>query len=290
MKKTTITEVKKPTANLTVNKGRLKIYNVDSTQTCYLENGQEFQLELFNPTTKRVLAKIEINGVMISQGGVVLRQGERVFLERYIDVAKKFLFETYSVNLENKEVKEAIQNNGSVKVYFYEEEEKPLSTLVDYTRKDFYYYNTNTPYCGGTFTGDPVIGNYNTTTLNSNATFDWMQPEFSRSLASSSFNDDATLDFSPTIEPAKKTLRSAKSLKKQETGRVEEGASSSQSFTKVNYKFNSWTTHTVEYKILPVSQKINTSEDLNIRVYCHNCGAKAGKGHNFCSKCGTKIG
>ena len=30
--------------------------------TVYLENGKEFQLEVFNPTTSKILAKIKING------------------------------------------------------------------------------------------------------------------------------------------------------------------------------------------------------------------------------------
>jgi rRNA maturation endonuclease Nob1 len=46
--------------------------------------------------------------------------------------------------------------------------------------------------------------------------------------------------------------------------------------------------HTLEYKMLPLSQKINTSEDINIKRYCTNCGAKLSKGHKFCSSCGTK--
>src|SRR6185369_9879640 len=96
-----------PTAQLCINKSRLKVYNKETSPTYYLTNGQEFQIELFNPTTDTILAKIQLNGKYISQGGLVLRPGERVFLERYIDVAKKFLFETYEV-ANTSEVKQAI--------------------------------------------------------------------------------------------------------------------------------------------------------------------------------------
>jgi rRNA maturation endonuclease Nob1 len=56
----------------------------------------------------------------------------------------------------------------------------------------------------------------------------------------------------------------------------------------VDKKFEYWAFHTIEYKMLPVSQKINTVEDINVKRYCTNCGAKLGKGDKFCSSCGTK--
>ena len=112
---------KVPTANIAVNKSRIKLYtkNVDMP-TYYLEKGQEFQIELFNPTTDVVLAKIILNGTALSQGGLVLNPGQRVFLDRYFDVAKKFLFDTYEVS-KSSEVMEAIKNNGDVKIEFYKE-------------------------------------------------------------------------------------------------------------------------------------------------------------------------
>ena len=122
MKQSILAPTKKvPTANLAVNKSRIKIYNKEGEMpTYYLQSGQEFQIELFNPTTDVVLAKIILNGNPISQGGLVLKPGQRVFLERYLDVAKKFLFDTYEVANTN-EAKEAIENNGDFKVEFFRE-------------------------------------------------------------------------------------------------------------------------------------------------------------------------
>ena len=116
-----------PAAHLAVNKSRLKVYkNVGPMPTYYLQKGQEFQIELFNPTQDVVLAKISLNGKAISQGGLVLNPGQRVFLDRYIDVAKKFLFDTYEVSGQSEEVKKAIENNGDIKVEFYRERQ-PIS-------------------------------------------------------------------------------------------------------------------------------------------------------------------
>ena len=105
-----------PTANLAINKSRLKVYGKKSeVPTYYLQKGQEFQIELFNPTKDTILAKISLNGKPIAQGGLVLRPAERVFLDRYIDVARKFKFDTYEV-ANTKESQKAIEDNGDFKV------------------------------------------------------------------------------------------------------------------------------------------------------------------------------
>lgn len=291
--KKTINSVVKPTANLTINKSRLKIYNSEKEPTYYLKDGQEFQLELFNPTTNRVLAKIELNGNPISQGGIVLRPGERVFLERYIDIAKKFLFETYEVSGGDAEVKAAIQKNGAVKVQFYNEDVTPVyrPIFIQPQWDRYYYYNTNPLTSVGS--GTPYVGDFNTTTSYSSdisnlgsaslGTMDWMEPEYSRSITT----NHTTLDMKETPK-TRGILKKSKSVK-TETGRIEAGSDSSQSFKSVSYKFHLYPTHTVEYKILPLSEKINTTDDVKVKLYCHECGAKCGKGHKFCSKCGTKL-
>ena len=59
--KQTICAPKVPTANLTVNKSRIKLYDKQGEMpTYYLQSGQEFQIELFNPTTDVILAKIQL--------------------------------------------------------------------------------------------------------------------------------------------------------------------------------------------------------------------------------------
>ena len=297
-----------PTANIAVNRSRIKVYNKQGEMpTYYLQSGQEFQIEIFNPTTEVVLAKITLNNKALSQGGLVLNPGQRVFLDRYLDVAKKFLFDTYEVANTN-EVKKAIENNGDVKVEFFRE------------RVQQYYGNTLTLQGGTTFggsfggptwitnTGGYVPNINGTTCTTGNATFTSTSANISNisntgGVANTAFyNSSVTTDslslgdvtYSQRTEPIKKEkrlktlgsmLRSAKTV---ETGRVEQGSSSDQKFKTVNKDFEYFAFHTVEYKLLPVSQKINTVEDLNVKVYCTNCGAKLGKGHKFCSSCGTK--
>lgn len=254
-------EVSTPQAFIAVNKSRIKQYDKSSnTPTYYLQKGQEFQLELFNPTTGTILAKIFLNGNAISQGGLVLRPGERIFLDRYIDVPKKFLFDTYEV-ANTSEVKKAIEDNGDFKVEFYREH-TPM------------YYGTT---LGGYYNND-VIGTYiNTTGINSIYSGDITLG-----------NNTAPINMNYTTTPEGPNIRELKSKKTIETGRVEQGSTSDQKLQTVNKNWDYFPFHTIEYKMLPLSQKINTTDDIKVKKYCTNCGTKLRPTHKFCSNCGSK--
>ena len=312
---TTPASLAMPAAHLAVNKSRLKVYkNVGPMPTYYLQKGQEFQIELFNPTQDVVLAKISLNGKAISQGGLVLNPGQRVFLDRYIDVAKKFLFDTYEVSGQSEEVKKAIENNGDIKVEFYRERQEiyrsnpiwingssgTITTLGTYnTGTDPQYLKTTLSAGNGSvnLTGSLTtqgmsstnafyssdasnMQNCASTFTSSVPTMDWMDQELSRE--TKSLSDEAPATKSP--------LRSRSFAKKSiETGRVEAGSKSDQEFRYVDKKFEYFPFCTVEYKLLPTSQKINTVSDIQVKRYCTQCGAKTGRTDKFCSSCGTKI-
>ena len=105
---------KEPSAFITVRKQRQK----QNGKNVYLHDRTEFEIELHNPTNDSILAKISLNGNRISNSGVVLKPGQRVFLERYLDEDRKFLFETYEVS-DSKTNQRAIENNGLVIVEFF---------------------------------------------------------------------------------------------------------------------------------------------------------------------------
>jgi len=228
-----------PQSFITKGKQRLK-QHID---TVYMNNGDEFEIELFNPTQQKVLAKIELNGKSIGSG-IIVRPGERVFLERYLDEARKFLFETYVVNGDDENVQNAIQKNGDVIIKFYDQ----YYSNFDYTYSNIIYDNFN-----GTFT---TLRSFNTTNT-------------------TSFNSNDTLCFS-----------SLGDLK--ETGRVEKGSKSDQTFNTDSTIFNSFPTKSDWWKIKPNSTKVMVREDLV--VYCTECGSKRKKdSHKFCPHCGTKF-
>lgn len=282
-----------PTAGIAVNKSRLKVYSKGSEMpTYYLQKGQEFQIELFNPTTEVVLAKISLNNTLISQGGLILNPGQRVFLERYIDVPKKFLFDTYEV-ANTDEVKKAIESNGDVKIQFFREY-KPINWSYNtylYNGNPIIYNNTGigtSPEYLRTKTTTDLPSSFNLISGTITNTANGSNASSSLGLASLNFLDQEFSRNLSDIEPDKKQIRSRKMSKSIETGRVEQGGASSQQFKTVNKSFEYLPFHTIEYKLLPVSQKVNTLEDINIKVYCTNCGAKIGKTDKFCGQCGKK--
>lgn len=258
-----------PCAFITKDRQRLKQNGLN----VYLKNGEEFEIELFNPSQSTVLSKIKINGNYLSGGGLVLKPGQRIFLERYLDDAKKFKFETYEVDGTSNEVLNAIANNGDVIIEFYEE-----------------YVNVN-PY---------YLTNYGTVTLGNNSGNGISIPTYTTAGFGVGSTSTYTSNVSFTSSPNTVTYSSnshqgpnirgfaKKSIKKDvETGRIEKGSNSDQSFTYVDKTFNQFTVSTSFWKILPSSQMRYESNDL--KVYCGNCGTKRKKdSYKFCPTCGHK--
>jgi predicted RNA-binding Zn-ribbon protein involved in translation (DUF1610 family) len=102
-----------------------------------------------------------------------------------------------------------------------------------------------------------------------------------------------TLSFSNNIrsnkfeqQPRSRSL--SKKSKSVETGRVEKGSESDQTFKTVNKNFNIWTVSTSVWKILPESQKPLEKKDLIER--CSKCLTKLKKSSwKFCPECGNEI-
>jgi hypothetical protein len=219
-------------------------------QNVYLMDGSEFEIELYNPTKKTVLSKIKFNGEFISGSGIVLQPGERIFLERYLDKPNKFKFETYKVD-SSDETMNAISENGDIQILFYSEEE-----FITYP------LNTYNPYVNITYTTE--ITNPYQVTCNSNS-----YPDYKINY----------IDVVNRIGDGKNLI---------ETGRIDKGSSSNQSFRKINKNFYSWVISTSTWKILPDSQKPFEKKDLIQR--CLKCDSKIKKtSWKFCPECGVEI-
>ena len=110
-----------PQAKIAVSKSLLKEYTQrdGSSRVVYMDNGTEFQIQLFNPKTTEIACRVYINDEQM-YNDIVLRPGERLWLERFLDRPQKFLFETYTVDGNDSTVQRAIRNNGTIRVRFYD--------------------------------------------------------------------------------------------------------------------------------------------------------------------------
>jgi hypothetical protein len=232
-------------AFITKRKQRLKQIN----RNIYLKDGDEYEIELFNPNPSYILAKIKIDGDYLSGGGIVLRPGERVFLERFLDSKNKFVFKTYNVDGEAEYVG-ALRNNGLIEVEFYLEQQK----IMLYGNNTF---TTSTPY---TFNGNPTTftttGTYTTNNLN------------------------AVVNTSNTSTYLSKTI---------ETGTTERGSNSNQQFTNSDRSFEWSPFQTTIWKILPESQKQYDAKELNVLYCGECGSKRKKDTHKFCPHCGTKF-
>ena len=111
----------KKMAQLAINKSLLKEYSTnEDSRVVYMDNNDEFQIQLFNPEQFTIGITFTFNGKDMD-GMLVLKPGERVWLERYLDNQVKFKFYTYEVDDNDVQVKHAIANNGNITVKFYKE-------------------------------------------------------------------------------------------------------------------------------------------------------------------------
>jgi hypothetical protein len=241
------------------DKGRKQI----KSGKVFLNDEDEFEIELFNPLTVSVLADIKLNGQSISKTGLVVKPGQRVYLDCFIDDKKKFKFSTYEIE-NSGEALDATQNNGLLEVFFYKED---VITLDNWQRKfdriiveKYYPYNPypwrnpytvwygTTPTIGGscvtTNLNNGIIG----TTTTSNAYYS------SNNVVNCSYTSDVNVPYGGTTV---NNLSNSFSITPSslETGRVEKGEKSKQKFTEVDIDFEKHYIASTIIQILPESRK-----------------------------------
>lgn len=232
-----------PAAFITKNKQRIKQYD----DTVYLNDNEQFEIELFNPKKNRIMAKIDINNESIGSG-IILRPGERIYLDRFINENKRFLFKTYNIDNSDVIALNAIEYNGNVVISFYDEFKR-------YNRVNDNLHNEMT-------TNNTSVLNYSINTTSSN-----------------SFNSSVTIN-----QLSASGILSVNN--KIETGRVEKGGKSDQSFKYIDTTFENSSFSNVYWKIKPISERIITSDD--IKIYCEKCKRKKSNKDLYCGNCGTK--
>ena len=248
-----------PEAFVTVKKNRLKLYE---NKNHYLKSKTNFEIELFNPTNDSVLAKIWLNDKLMSASGIIVKPGQRVYLERFLDTPEKFQFNVFEVD-DVKETKAAREKNGLVKVSFFSKimpnlllNSGTISTTI-YPNTLTYTSTTSNPY-------NITAGSHSTQTIN-------------------------TAYYSNTVNTfAGPNVRSAVITDSVETGRVAKGGKSKQEFKQEGGSYSDYSFVNWEFQLLPESAKpVETSE---IRNYCNECGIRIRKSSwKFCPNCGAAL-
>ncbi len=273
-------QITNPLAKIAVNKSLLKEYsNSEYSRVVYMKNNSEFQIQIFNPYEYTIGADISINGKRMSNR-IIIKPGQRIWLERYLDEARKFLFSTYEVE-NSYEAKQAIRNNGLVSISFYKE--KPYQEPIHIYKSEPNWYNYgptilynncldgSANFCSSVTKG---LGDVATTATAATYSIDSVQGANTRCMAKNNLDLElsAAKNINATIE----------------TGRIEKGSHSNQEFENVfiDFEYCSFALETIQ--ILPESQKPYTDKDLK-KVYCVNCGRKLNTKYKFCPYCGYRV-
>jgi hypothetical protein len=193
----------KKMSGIGVHKSLLKEYTTSKwLRTVYLNDGDEFQIKLFNPHQERIGVELSVNGKDLGNM-IIVEPGQTVWLERFLKESRKFLFKTYEVENGNSDVEKAIKNNGLIEFRFYKENDDPYGVeintypstiltntdLTDYTyttRTGTNLYRFNTSSTGNVSYSDAVSTSY----CDANSNVKSIVGSISKCYASSSIKDD----------------------------------------------------------------------------------------------------
>ncbi len=307
---------------IAINKSLLKEFKTkEDNRVVYLHDGDEFQINIFNPFDYEIAASISIDGEFLG-AQIVIRPGERIWLDRNLLDTRKFKFETYEVK-NNSSAKQAIRNNGLIEVKIYKKlrvnwndwnpisipviPAYPLPTkpepYITWTTGHKPTYYENTIYCGGyvnptksenvytnycstinvdSVSCDNAVNTSCSTAVPINATLTANAPDGFYYTGSSSCSATTI-----SVDELKESLR-CKDNNSIKTGRV--GKSKSQSdidFEETNIDFEVFPYSVEKIRILPIEMKQVNADDLK-KIYCTNCGRKIKQNHKYCPYCGAK--
>jgi hypothetical protein len=297
-----------PSVVITSNHNELKLYQGNIV---YLNDGDNFELRFFNPLQEKLGVEIMFNGIRKGDGYLVLNPGQDLILDRFLDEQRKMLFETYTINGNNKEAVEAIEKNGVISFNFYKEyysnsnQQKNVNVNYDFPPKPTRYdnqisFNGTLNYSNGqsgpsgpsgeaSRSGTSGTSGYkgirgvlnsistnNVTNISGNATF-------TSSNYSTLDGMDQMMFSSPSV-----FVTENETFDSLETGRIEKGDISDQRLKGINMNFASTPFHSMTYRLMPYSTM--NREIGEIRQYCSCCGYRLRKSNwKFCPSCGEKI-
>lgn len=211
----------------------------------YLDSNQEFEIEIHNPLRESVLADIRLNGSSIAKTGLVIKPGQRIYLDCFVDDRKKFIFQTYQID-NTQESLDAIVDNGLLEVFFYKEQAVTLQNWMEkYHRVVIKEYPVYFPIYPQWYSY-PYYGTINIgTTVTTNSVYG--------GVLNGNISNSCT--FTSGSLTSGNSYYNSVDLGALETGRVEKGEKSNQQFVDVDMDFEKNYIHHLVYQLLPSSRK-----------------------------------
>lgn len=244
-----------PNVKIGINRQPIKEYPSGSGKVIYMEDGDNFEFLLHNPSTVSVGALIYVNNQKMSNVYLIINPGQSYWLDCNPDNKRKFHFTEYSVK-NTKQNQEAIADNGLIRVEFYDEK---ISQYQHWRNPIM-----SEPGWTGYFENQPDTYKYNTDYMSSTGNLMNMKDNLSNVYG------EVCCNYSNDIN----------------TGRIDYAGKSNQHFETLEIDLNVYPSHTYYYKIFPKNNKVHTSD---IKQYCTGCGRKRKKNENFCPSCGNKF-
>jgi hypothetical protein len=252
-----------PTAIITSHNSERKIYQGN---TVYLNDGDNFEIRLFNPLSEKIGVEIRFNDQKKSNQLLVMNPGQDYILDRFIEEQRKMIFDTYLINGDNPDAVSAAANNGKVEILFYKEKIRCNPPP---------WNSTNWSY---TSVCDSTGGSSQTTYKSSNLRLGASDSITYYNSSNENIFTDGELGMYKSLDESSNDL---------ETGRVEKGDHSNQNFQQVEIEFETYPFHTITYWLKPTSTKpIYTRQ---IKHHCSKCGARIKEKYNFCPVCGLDL-
>lgn len=245
-------------------------YNPTKESTVIMPFDSEYAILLKNSNKKqRMLVEIEIDGTNVTDKGVIIDADDKVYLERFVDVARKFKF----VRKDSDEVADPTnEDNGRMKITVQLEKkqvsrpiiinhEPPTEVHHHHHYPPVQYPPTTTP--GWTGTHQPLTW---MTTSDSYTTCNASDATVTRE-GSLSFGADTSClrGFAPQDS---NTRRLSKSIAQDigEAGATVEGSDSDQEFNKTTWRGNEGGVFTFEFILRGKEGEINPDLEEYLRL------------------------
>jgi len=267
-----------PSCEILVNGQKRKLYGKNKNKV-YLNDGDDFQLKVYNPLSERVGFQLKMNGTDTDNSILVVNPGQSVVVERFIGTNRKLKFSSYVVDKNNPTTKQAIKENGKLEVTFWNELKMYSSGTVTIQSPIWItppyipnYPPITTPYipqqpyyyCGDNFSssagwtnncGTVKSGGSNTLTDNSSTTTFRCAgtPTSSNYMASGDCEIKGDLNITGNLNVNGVNM-TPNTPKLGETGRIEKGKKSNQHFSQTEFICGS-IIKTYCFKLLPFSEK-----------------------------------